>query len=386
MRVINKPYRPENARMPAALQPASDTLVRDEARPEAPTEAPRASFRPAPPVFAALDLGTNNCRLLVARPARRERGCEGFKVIDAFSRVVRLGEGVCASGLLSPAAMDRTVEALRVCAQKMERRQVTSFRAVATEACRRAANCTDFMARVKDETGLAIEIIDTEEEAALAVAGCVPLLDRDTPYGLVFDIGGGSTEVSFFKLEEGGGHELRKIISIPLGVVSLAERFGCQDIGRTVYEAMIAEVAPHLEKFEAICSIGQRIKAGEVQMLGTSGTVTTLAGMSMGLARYDRSKVDGTFLGFDQVQEMTTRLVSLDYAGRAAQPCIGHDRADLVLAGCAILDAICRRWPVGRLRVGDRGVREGILFGLLERHETGRVRHATGPHYRRLTL
>ncbi|WP_067554838.1 Ppx/GppA phosphatase family protein [Oceanibaculum pacificum] len=345
---------------------------------------PSAAASSGAPVLAALDLGTNNCRLLIAKPARRDHACEGFRVIDAFSRIVRLGEGICHSGLLSQAAMDRTVDALRICADKMRRRNVSLSRVVATEACRRATNCEGFLQRVKRETGLDIEIISTEEEAALAVAGCVPLLDRRTPYGLVFDIGGGSTEVSFFRLEGERDYELRKIVSIPLGVVTLAEQFGGKHVGPAIYEAMVTEVSPHLEKFEAICSIGKRIQAGEVQMLGTSGTVTTLAGMHLGLPRYDRSKVDGTFLGFDQVNAMTRRLVDLDYAGRAAQPCIGQDRADLVLAGCAILDAICRRWPVGRLRVGDRGVREGILFGLLARHEATRRRDHQA--YRRIAL
>ena len=311
-------------------------------------------------VLAALDLGTNNCRLLVARP----RG-DSFRVVDAFSRIVRLGEGVGANGSLSRAAMDRTIEALKICAAKMRRHRVTHARSVATEACRRADNCEDFVARARRETGIDIEIISNHEEASLAFSGCAPLLAAEPAQALVFDIGGGSTEVGCLHLSPSAPPRLTAWHSIPLGVVTLAERHGAGQISPAVYEAMVVETQGQLTAFEAAEGLGRAIAAGEIQMLGTSGTVTTLSGVHLDLPRYDRARVDGSYLDFATIDRVSADLAAMGWDQRAAIPCIGRERADLVVAGCAILAAICRLWPVGRLRVADRGVREGILFGLL---------------------
>ena len=320
-------------------------------------------------VYAALDLGTNNCRLLIARPA-----AGGFRVIDAFSRIVRLGEGLSRSGCLSESAMTRTVQALRICASKIRQRGATQVRAVATEACRRASNCGVFLHRVHRETGLDIEIISNDEEASLAVRGCVPLLDPGMPHALVFDIGGGSTELGWMKaspppsgvagaaVPEGGGWH-----SFPIGVVTLAERHGGHDVTSRVYEIMIEEVRDALAPFEAEHRLGELVADGQLQMLGTSGTVTTLAGVHQDLPRYDRSRIDGCYLDFETVRRISRRIAAMSYECRAAHPCIGRDRADLVIAGCAILEAICGTWPVGRLRVADRGLREGILLTMMPR-------------------
>ena len=313
-------------------------------------------------VLAALDLGTNNCRLLVARP----RG-EGFRVVDAFSRIVRLGEGLGARGSLSRLAMDRTVEALKICAAKMRRQGVTHARSVATEACRRADNCAEFLDRVQSETGIAIEIITNQEEAALAFAGCAPLLMREPRRAIAFDIGGGSTEVGCLHLVEGAAPKLVAWHSIPIGVVVLAERYGTGRISREVYENMVAETTILLSEFAAARELSAAAIAGELQMLGTSGTITTLCGVHLDLPRYDRARVDGSSLDFATIEGISARLAGMGCEERAAIPCIGRERADLVVAGCAILAAICRLFPVGRLRVADRGVREGILLGLLAR-------------------
>lgn len=311
------------------------------------------------PVLAALDLGTNNCRLLVARPA-----ADSFQVIDAFSRIVRLGERLSATGELGGSAMDRAVEALHVCAVKLRRRMVTHFRGVATEACRRAGNGAAFLARVARETGMKIEVIGPEEEARLALVGCAPLLDRAIPHAILFDIGGGSTEVVWLGCEN-GAWKMIDSLSLGCGVVSFAERFGGDRISAGDYEAMVARIAALLAPFEARHGIAARVASGAVQMLGTSGTVTTLAGVRMQLPRYQRSLVDGAWLRFDDVIAASRELAEMDWAGRAAHPCIGPARADLVVAGCAILEAICRLWPVGALRVADRGLREGIILGLM---------------------
>lgn len=310
--------------------------------------------------FAALDLGTNNCRLLVAKPDGA-----GFRVVDAFSRIVRLGEGVEKSRRLSDAAMDRTMSALRVCASKMVRKRVIKTRNVATEACRRAENCDEFLDRIFDETGLEFEIISPEEEAQLALSGCVPLLLEGYPYALVFDIGGGSTEVMWVSMPEDRSVEVIETLSLPLGVVNLAEIHGGGEITGAQFETMVEVIAAEFGDFEARNGICRAIAAGQVQMLGTSGTVTTLAGVHLGLPAYDRSVVDGCFVEFEDLRAVTRHLMSLDFAGRAGEPCVGNLRADLVVAGCAILEAICRTWGVGRLRVADRGVREGILLGLM---------------------
>lgn len=312
-------------------------------------------------VLAALDLGTNNCRLLVARPNKR-----GFSVIDAFSRIVRLGEGLGRSGHLSEPAMDRTIEALKVCADKMHRRRVTRSRVVATEACRQAENCDEFLLRVRDRTGLVIEIISNQEEAELALNGCVPLLDPAIPDAIVFDIGGGSTEIAWAKRDAAGIRQELAVMSIPIGVVTLAERFGGDSYEPEDYRAMIRELADPIRCFDEEHGIAKIFSDGRAQMVGTSGTVTTLAGVHLKLPRYVRDRVDGVYLKYEQVRRVADDLATMNFAGRAAQPCIGTERADLVVAGCAILEAILDRWPAPRIRVGDRGVREGILFGLME--------------------
>ena len=311
--------------------------------------------------FAALDLGTNNCRLLVAEP---DGG--SFRVVDAFSRIVRLGEGLESTGRLNDAAMERTLGALRVCAAKMARRQVLKARNVATEACRRAANCAQFMSRIRAETGLELEIISTGEEARLALSGCVPLLEAGYRYAIVFDIGGGSTEVMWVETRGDGSVEVIETLSVPVGVVNLAEIQGGGEITSDQFATMVRVIAAELAAFENSNRICAAINEGSVQMLGTSGTVTTLAGTHLGLRAYERAVVDGSYMDFDEVEAVTRRLMALDFEGRAGLPCVGVVRADLVVAGCVILEAICRTWPVGRLRVADRGVREGILLGLME--------------------
>lgn len=310
--------------------------------------------------YSAIDLGTNNCRLLIAKPTRR-----GFRVVDAFSRIVRLGEGLGQSGELSPAAMERTIEALKICAKKMSRRGVSRARNVATAACRSASNQNEFAARVQAETGIELDIISAAEEARLAVAGCLPLLDRTCRNALVFDVGGGSTELIWLDLSDHRSPDILAWTSMPHGVVSLSEKYGGPDISPQAYQSMVAEVRDHLHGFEHEHALCQHFDAGGVQMLGMSGTVTTLAGVHMGLARYDRNRVDGARVPVADIRAVSRRLAGMDYNARVASPCVGHDRADLVVAGCAILEAITDLWPAKILRVADRGLREGILTLLM---------------------
>ena len=333
-----------------------------------------ASVAPDPaPVFAAIDLGTNNCRLLIARPHRDRYGRENFRVIEAFSRIVRLGEGLSTSGRLSEAAMARTIEALKICSEKMARRNVAFARAVATEACRRAANGAEFLHEVKAATGISLDIISTAEEARLALTGCAPLLEPPHRQAIVFDIGGGSTEILWAKLLGGGRTEVIDWVSLPFGVVNLTERFGPGDTASGSYLQMIDTVAAALQPFEARHDLAQQLKTGQVQVLGTSGTVTTLAGVHLNLPRYERRHVDGCWLEFPIVIEQSRRLASLSVPDRALHPCIGEERADLVVAGCAILEALYRFWPATRLRVADRGVREGVLVELMRQQRRGKT-------------
>ena len=316
--------------------------------------------------YGALDLGTNNCRLLIARPGGMGSagGAADFTVIDAFSRVVRLGEGLVQTGRLANAAMDRTVIALSICADKLARRGVTLTRNVATEACRRAANGREFVDRVYEVTGIALDVISPAEEARLAVLGCASLIDPDGPPALIFDIGGGSTELI---LVDAATAAIRAWISVPWGVVSLAETAPYDpppDERAAVYAAQRATVAAHLDAFAA--TVAAQV-AGPLQLLGTSGTITTLASIALGLSSYDRRRVDGCTVTAAAMLDISAMLAARSPAERAAVPGIGADRADLVVAGCAILEAIIARWPTERLRVADRGIREGVLRVLMSR-------------------
>jgi exopolyphosphatase / guanosine-5'-triphosphate,3'-diphosphate pyrophosphatase len=311
--------------------------------------------------YAALDLGTNNCRLLIARPTT-----DGFRVVDAFSRIIRLGEGIARSGRISEAAIARAIDALMICRDKMRARGVTRAKLIATEACRAAANGEAFRTRVAAEAGLELEIIDSATEARLAAAGCTELVDPEAAGVILFDIGGGSSEL--VRLGRPNGHwrgpprpDIIGWASLPVGVVTLAERYGGTVVPRPVYDAMVAEVATFVENFAA----AHRVDLNGFHMLGTSGTVTTIAGVFLNLKRYDRRRVDGCWLSDGQISDVVAQLMDMSFDERAANPCIGVERADLVLAGCAILDAIRRAFPCRRLRVADRGLREGMLVEMM---------------------
>jgi exopolyphosphatase/guanosine-5'-triphosphate,3'-diphosphate pyrophosphatase len=326
------------------------------------------------PLYAALDLGTNNCRLLVASPTRPGQ----FRVVDAFSRIVRLGEGLGATGRLSENAMSRAIEALKICRDKLDNHDVRKARLIATEACRQADNGAGFLARVKDETGLELEIINRQTEARLAVSGCGTLVERETDAVVLFDIGGGSSEIALIDVSERRSPRLAEHIiawtSLPVGVVTLAERFGGRDVTTDNFAVMVSHVADLLNDFAERHKLGDLVKSQNFHLLGTSGTVTTLAGIHLGLERYDRRRIDGIWMQNDDVTEMTSKLLSWSFDERVANPCIGADRADLVLAGCAILDAIRNVWPSQKLRVADRGLREGILTELMSRDGAWRNR------------
>jgi exopolyphosphatase/guanosine-5'-triphosphate,3'-diphosphate pyrophosphatase len=311
--------------------------------------------------YGALDLGTNNCRLLVARPVD-----DSFVVIDAFSRVVKLGEGLAATGKISDAAMDRALSALSICSDKLRRRRVSLARSVATEACRRATNGQEFVDRVYRETGIALDIIAPEEEARLAMLGCHRLLEPGDGPALIFDIGGGSTELVLIDTH-GDVPKITSWWSAPWGVVSLTESEGSDfadpDERLAAYLRMRERVRHAFRRFaEQLPS-----DRNNIRLMGTSGTVTTLASVHLALPSYDRRAVDGLVVPADSMRTISQMLSRMSASERSALPCIGGERADLVVAGCAILEAILDIWPAQTLGVADRGIREGILRSMMSR-------------------
>jgi exopolyphosphatase / guanosine-5'-triphosphate,3'-diphosphate pyrophosphatase len=313
--------------------------------------------------YAALDLGTNNCRLLIARPT-----ATGFRVVDAFSRIVRLGEGLALTNRLCEEAIIRSIEALKICREKIELRAVNRVRLVATEACRIAQNGSFFLERVSNEAGIDLEIVTRETEARLAAAGCAALADPKASSVILFDIGGGSTEVVWLKQanteNEPINTRVKAWVSLPVGVVTVADRYGGINVTPECFERMVSEVSNHLAEFTL--QAANASDCPNFHILGTSGTVTTIAGVFLELQRYQRKEVDGIWMGTGDVERVMQQLLNMSFDERAANPCIGAERADLVLAGCAIFEAIRRAFPSNRVRIADRGLREGILMEMMQ--------------------
>ena len=326
----------------------------------------RSGPRSRAPLYAALDLGTNNCRLLMA--AKGEDG--GLRVVDGFSRIVRLGEGLAHTGRLSDAAMARAYQALAACAQRIEARQPVAVGCVATQACRIAKNGQTFLNRVRTDLGLSFEVITPEEEAHLSVLGCASLLDPERDFAMIVDIGGGSTELSWVKPKEAlaGGLEPPIIAwrSTPLGVVVVAEEEAEPETDLDAwYETLVARLADTIRNAGGAEDLRSAFEQGRADVIGTSGTVTSLAGVYLDLPRYQRARVDGMWFDVADCRAVIKRLLHQSHDERAANACIGKDRADLVVIGGAIFDAVLRVWPASRIRVADRGLREGVLMRLM---------------------
>lgn len=339
-------------------------------------------------LYAALDLGTNNCRLLVASIDKTPSAHSpaGLRVVDSFSRIVRLGEGISQTGKFSEEAMARTLGALNVCKKKLNKYEMKAVRLVATEACRKSTNTEEFLGRVKEQLELDIEVISNEEEARLAFLGCSSLLAESAHRAIVFDIGGGSTELMWIdvqeahdrnrkgnkKVENEGAVE-RKVISdwlsIDSGVMNLADRFGGNNFADVAYEDMVKYIVQRIKPFDEANGISESLGNSRVQMLSTSGTVTTLAAIHLALPKYDRTKVDGLKLKVSDIRQTIETLLSMRPFERFNHPCVGHERADFILSGCAVFDAISRVWPTGEITIADRGVREGIIISLMQQHD-----------------
>lgn len=328
--------------------------------------------------FAAIDLGTNSCRLVIAQPTPGS-----FHVVETFSRVTRLGEGIINGNMLSKTAVRRTIAALKVCRGIIdEYSPMVRMRFVATAACRRALNCKDFEQAVVKETGLPIEVISSKEEARLAVVGCMPLLNRMIKRALVFDIGGGSTEISLARITETGKTFIEGFVSIPYGVVTVSEAFPGKDMTNLAYNTIVERTQKILQEFEDKYNIGEAIRNQEIQIIGTSGTVTVLGAVHLNLPRYNRAAVDGLALSGAEVGKVISKIKRMGYEGRCRHSCIGKQKADLTIAGCTIIEALTTFWPISELTIADRGIREGILLDMIH-HQKNNYFHKDGKFRRR---
>ena len=327
--------------------------------------------------YAAIDLGTNSCRLVIATPTP-----SSFRIVETFSKITRLGEGIINNNELSHTAIRRTINALKVCAGVLEEYMpIAKSRFVATAACRRAKNCRYFLDLVKKETGLSIETISSQEESRLAVTGCIPLLNRHIKRALVFDIGGGSTEVSLARMTNSGRTIIEGYVSLPYGVVTVSEAFPDHEMTDLAYDTIVERTHKILADFEAEHHISEAIAAQEIQVLGTSGTVTVLGAVHLNLPRYNRSAVDGLALSVQEVERTISKIKRMGDEGRRKHACIGLQKADLTIAGCAIIEGLISFWPVSEITIADRGIREGILLDLMHADKRQKSKKAFKPRY-----
>lgn len=314
--------------------------------------------------YAAIDLGTNSCRLVIATPTTTS-----FRVVETYSKVVRLGEGIIQENELSQKAMKRTLQALKVCRGVIdEYAPIVASRFVATAACRRAENVAQFVEMVKKEARIDLEVISPKEEARLSVVGCLPLLNRNIKRALVFDIGGGSTQISLARVTEHGKTFVEGFVSLPYGVVTISEAFAGHEMSTLEYSTVLERTVDILEEFEEKYHIREAIQNQEIQVIGTSGTVTVLGAVHLKLPRYNRSAVDGVAISAPDIQNTINRIKTMGPEGRYKHPCIGQFKSDLTLAGCAIIEALATFWPISEITVADRGIREGILLDLMRAH------------------
>lgn len=337
--------------------------LRAEKKQKAVVKKPAGGFSDSAGVenYAAIDLGTNSCRLVIATPTP-----SSFRIVETFSKITRLGEGIINNNELSHTAIRRTINALKVCAGVLEEyAPIVKARYVATAACRRAKNCRYFLDLVKKETGLTIETISSQEESRLAVVGCIPLLNRHIKRALVFDIGGGSTEVSLARMSNSGRTVTEGYVSLPYGVVTVSEAFPDHEMTDLAYNTIIERTHKILAEFEEKYHISEAIANQEIQVLGTSGTVTVLGAVHLNLPRYNRSAVDGLALSAQDVERTIAKIKRMGDEGRRKHACIGMQKADLTIAGCAIIEGLLSFWPISEITIADRGIREGILLDMM---------------------
>ncbi len=311
--------------------------------------------------YAVIDLGTNSCRLVIATPTTTS-----FRVVETYSKVVRLGEGIIQDNNLAPKAMRRTIQALKVCRGVIdEYMPITALRFVATAACRRAQNVAQFVEMARREAGIELEVISSKEEARLSVVGCLPLLIRKIKRVLVFDIGGGSTQISLARVTDSGKTFIEGFVSLPYGVVTISEAFAGHEMSTLEYSTVVERTQVILQEFEDKYHIRQAIANQEIQVIGTSGTVTVIGAVHLRLPRYNRSAVDGIAISAPDIEYTINKIKTMGVEGRCKHPCIGRSKSDLTIAGCAVIEALMTFWPISEITVADRGIREGILLDMM---------------------
>jgi exopolyphosphatase/guanosine-5'-triphosphate,3'-diphosphate pyrophosphatase len=323
--------------------------------------------------------------MLIATPS-----ADQFRVVDAYSKSVRLGIDLERTGSLSRRAINRTVSALQTCAEKLAAYGVVHTKFVATEACRRAENGIGFLEEVREQTGLELEIIRPSEEARLAVISCASLVGHDAEQALIVDIGGGSTELVWIDLEgvppDARAAAIMRIrpthknkgapvaqgearvvdwISVPTGVATLYEKYRDVDDDTARFALMSWYFEEQIQDFKPYRDEAFFGDLEGFQVIGTSGTVTTVGAAHLGLQRYDRSKVDGMQMRSDEVDAVVSQFLQLGPEGRRTHPGIGRDRTRLIMAGAAIFQTLLRAWPTDCIRVADRGLREGLLYSMM---------------------
>ncbi|MFI3241041.1 MAG: Ppx/GppA phosphatase family protein [Alphaproteobacteria bacterium] len=334
------------------------------------------------PVYAAIDLGTNSCRLVLASPTP-----SAFRIVETFSKVTRLGEGIIKDNMLSSQAIKRTVNALKVCSGVInEYAPIKNCRYVATAACRRAKNHESFVKQVKKETGLDLEIISTKEEARLAVVGCLPLLNRHIKRALVFDIGGGSTEISLARITNSGKTFIEGFVSLPYGVVTISEALPGRDMTPLAYDSIIQRTHGILSEFEEQHNITEAIRNQEIQVIGTSGTVTVLGAVHLNLPRYNRLAVDGLSVAMKDLNKTIDKIKRIGEDGRKRHACIGPQKADLTMAGCSVIEGITSFWPISEISIADRGIREGILLDMMHKNKPHKHRYNKNKYNKKQTF
>ena len=317
--------------------------------------------------YAAIDLGTNSCRLVIATPTTTS-----FRVVETYSKVVRLGEGIIQDNNLAPKAMRRTIQALKVCRGVIdEYMPIAASRFVATAACRRAKNVAQFVEMAKREAGIELEVISSKEEARLSVVGCLPLLTRNIKRVLVFDIGGGSTQISLARVTDSGKTFIEGFVSLPYGVVTISEAFAGHEMSTLEYSTVVERTQAILQEFEDKYHIRQAIANQEIQVIGTSGTVTVIGAVHLRLPRYNRSAVDGIAISAPDIEYTINKIKTMGVEGRCKHPCIGQSKSDLTIAGCAVIEALTTFWPISEITVADRGIREGILLDMMHARRVG---------------
>ena len=321
--------------------------------------------------YAAIDLGTNSCRLVGATPTTTS-----FRVVETFSKVVRLGEGIIQDNELSPKAMRRTIQALKICRGVIdEYMPIAASRFVATAACRRAKNVAQFAEMAKREAGIELEVISSKEEARLSVVGCLPLLNRNIKRVLVFDIGGGSTQISLARVTDNGKTFIEGFVSLPYGVVTISEAFAGHEMSTLEYSTVVERTQAILQEFEDKHHIREAIANQEIQVIGTSGTVTVIGAVHLKLPRYNRSAVDGIAISAPDIDFTINKIKTMGPEGRCKHPCIGQSKSDLTIAGCAIIEALTTFWPISEITVADRGIREGILLDMMHARRVNAAGH-----------